>query len=371
MGLVTGIVVFFVAITGSCWVFKDEIETLYSDYKKVVPQEKEIITASEAKEIALEVFPTKHIHGTLFKKADDAVEVIFYEAEPEFYQSVFLNPYSGEVLHVKDHFSGFFAFVLKGHLYLWLPKQIGGKVVSISIFLFLFILISGLVLWWPKKLKYLKKRASFKWKPSTKWKRKNYDLHAIVGFYIYSLAFVLAFTGSVMAFNWFYYVVYKSAGGTKAPQFIIPNNNSGLAMNDGKTMPLDKLIPMLQEDVPEADSFELHYPYSDSTSVYVEVSRMDGVYYNSDYRFFDANTLEEIETPSIYGKYSEATFADKVIRMNYDIHIGSIGGITGKIIAFLSSLIIASLPVTGTLLWYGKKYKTTSRKEKLPQGLVG
>lgn len=371
LGLVTGIVVFFVAITGSCWVFKEEIEALYSDYKKVVPQENEIITASEAKEIALQVFPKRHIHGTLFKKADDAVEVIFYEAEPEFYQSVFLNPYSGEVLHVKDHLSGFFAFVLKGHLYIWLPKQIGEQVVSISIFLFLFILISGLILWWPKKLKYLKKKASFKWKPTTKWKRKNYDLHAIVGFYIYSLAFVLAFTGCVMAFNWFYYVVYKSAGGTKAPQFIIPDNKSGLAMNDEKTMPLDKLIPMLQKEVPEADSFELHYPYSDSTSVYVEVSRMAGVLYNSDYRFFDANTLEEIDTPSIYGKYSDATFADKVIRMNYDIHIGSIGGIAGKIIAFLSSLIIASLPVTGTLLWYGRKYKTTSRKEKLSQGWIG
>jgi len=247
LGLVTGIVVFVVAITGSCWVFKEEIEALYSDYKKVVPQKKEIITASEAKEIALQVFPTKHIHGTLFKKADDAVEVIFYEAEPEFYQSVFLNPYSGEVLQIKDQLSGFFAFVLRGHLYLWLPNNIGEQVVSISIFLFLFILFSGLVLWWPKKLKYLKKRATFKWKPTTKWKRKNYDLHAIVGFYIYSLAFVLAFTGSVMAFNWFYYVVYKSAGGTKAPQFIIPNNKSGLAMYDDKTMPLDQLLPMLQK----------------------------------------------------------------------------------------------------------------------------
>ena len=43
--------------------------------------------------------------------------------------------------------------------------------------------------------------------------------------------------------------------------------------------------------------------------------------------------------------------------MNYDIHIGAIGGLAGKIIAFLASLICASLPVTGTLLWYGKKFK--------------
>lgn len=49
---------------------------------------------------------------------------------------------------------------------------------------------------------------------------------------------------------------------------------------------------------------------------------------------FDQHTLEEIETPSIYGKYENAKVADKILRMNYDIHIGAIGGIAGKIIAF-------------------------------------
>ena len=76
-----------------------------------------------------------------------------------------------------------------------------------------------------------------------------------------------------------------------------------------------------------------------------------------DFLFFDQNTLDETETPSIYGKYKNAKLADKIIRMNYEIHIGSIGGIFGKIIAFLVSLITATLPISGILLWYGKKFK--------------
>jgi uncharacterized iron-regulated membrane protein len=43
--------------------------------------------------------------------------------------------------------------------------------------------------------------------------------------------------------------------------------------------------------------------------------------------------------------------------MNYDLHVGAIAGLTGKIIAFIASLICASLPVTGFLVWYLKKYK--------------
>jgi uncharacterized iron-regulated membrane protein len=34
-----------------------------------------------------------------------------------------------------------------------------------------------------------------------------------------------------------------------------------------------------------------------------------------------------------------------------------LGGIVGEIIAFIVSLLTASLPVTGILLWYGRKYK--------------
>tara|TARA_R110002049_G_scaffold902_2_gene6555 strand:- start:4451 stop:5584 length:1134 start_codon:yes stop_codon:yes gene_type:complete len=356
LGLTTGIVVFIVAITGCCWAFRAELESLYDGYKKVSPQNKPMLTPTKAKMYATKVFPNNHIHGTLFKKADDAIEVIFYDPKPEFYQSVFLNPYTGKVIQVDDHLSGFFAFILKGHMRLWLPKDIGEQVVGASILIFMLIIISGLILWVPKKRKNFKQRLRFNWKDTTRWKRKNFDLHAVIGFYICSLALILAFTGSVMSYNWMKYVLYKSVGGEKEALFIIPDNIG--APNPSNTMkPIDLLIPKLQAASPSAESFELHYPTSPDQSIYVEVSNSAGLYYDSDFRFFDQNTLEEIETPSIYGKYENAKVADKILRMNYDIHIGAIGGIVGKIIAFLVSLLTASLPVTGILLWYGRTYK--------------
>jgi uncharacterized iron-regulated membrane protein len=367
LGLTTGLVVFIVAITGCCWVFKDEIESLYSDYKSVEARDAQMLTATEAKEIAETVIPGRSVHGTLFGREDEAMEVIFYEAEPEFYQSIFLNPYSGEVLHRKDHLSGFFGFVLDGHLHLWLPHKIGSQIEAFSILIFMLMLISGMILWWPKNNKNRKQRFRFEWKKTTRWKRKNFDLHAILGFYTFSLAFVLAFTGSVMAYDWFYYLTYKAWGGSNAPQFIVPDGSKyarGQFMASEK--PIDQLIPKLKVAHPAARSFEIHYPHSDSASIYVEVSNSEGIYYNSDYRFFDQNTLEEIPTSSIYGKYNEATLADRIIRMNYDIHVGAIGGLPGKIIAFLISLLIATLPVSGTLLWYGRQHKSrkSTRKEQ-------
>ncbi|CAM4197349.1 PepSY-associated TM helix domain-containing protein [Zobellia nedashkovskayae] len=356
LGLATGVVVFIVAITGCLWAFRAEIESTYDQYKKVVPQDQTILTPTQAKFLAGEVFPDNHIHGTLFKKADDAIEVIFYDAEPEFYQSVFLNPYTGEVIQVDNHLTGFFAFVLKGHIRLWLPKDIGEQVVGASILLFIFIIISGFILWLPKKKKNLKQRLKFDWKKTTRWKRKNFDLHTVVGFYICSFALILAFTGSMMSYKWLMYGVYKSFGGDKDVAFIIPENNSEPLVNANE-IPMDRLIVKLMKESPEATAYELHYPTSENESIYVEVSNSEDLFYDADFRFFDQNTLEEIETTSIYGKYKNGKAADKIVRMTYDIHIGAIGGITGKIIAFLVSLLTATLPVTGVLLWYGRKYK--------------
>ncbi|WP_203296144.1 PepSY-associated TM helix domain-containing protein [Luteirhabdus pelagi] len=366
LGLITGLVVFIVAITGCCWAYKEEIESFYDGYKKVEPQDAPMLTATQVNALATEVFPENTIHGALFKKKDDAIEVIFYDAEPEFYRSVFLHPYSGEVIQVNDHLTGFFAFILKGHMRLWLPKEIGEQVVGVSILTFIFIIISGFILWLPKKRKHLKQRLRFKWKDTTRWKRKNYDLHTIIGFYVCSLALILAVTGSMISYGWLKYAVYKSIGGEKQVRFVIPENQYEIA--DGEIASIDDLVVHLLKEEVEAESLELHYPTSEKQSIYIEVSKNDGLYYNNDYRFFDQNTFTELETPSMYGKYENAKVADKIVRMNYDIHIGAIGGIVGKTIAFFISLLTASLPVTGVLLWYGRTYKKKKpRKIRVPK----
>jgi uncharacterized iron-regulated membrane protein len=53
----------------------------------------------------------------------------------------------------------------------------------------------------------------------------------------------------------------------------------------------------------------------------------------------------------------------KLENMNYDIHVGQIAGLPGKILAFIASLISASLPVTGFMIWLGKRNKKPKAKK--------
>jgi uncharacterized iron-regulated membrane protein len=57
--------------------------------------------------------------------------------------------------------------------------------------------------------------------------------------------------------------------------------------------------------------------------------------------------------------YTNYTAYDKVARSNYDLHTGRIHalGLGSKIIWFLAALMAASLPVTGFLIWWGRRKK--------------
>lgn len=173
-----------------------------------------------------------------------------------------MHPHTAEVLQVKDHFSGFFAFVLEGHVRLWMPASFGEQVVGTGILMFIFIIISGLLLWIPKKRKLLKQRLKFQWKPNINWRRKNFDLHTVVGFYISVFALLFALSGSIMAYSWLKHSVYKLAGGDKSIEFIIPKSAS-VQLSDQNTVSenkIDNLMPKLRNQFPHATAYEVHLP---------------------------------------------------------------------------------------------------------------
>ena len=370
LGLITGVVVFIVAITGCFYAFKDEIQSLYQGYKHVEVAEDAWLTPSEVAHIADSIYPEQHIHSINYLGKDKALEVIYYEDHTDttelIYDAFYIHPTTGESIKYVDLTSGFFRFILDGHYYLWLPEELGHTVVATSTLIFFFMLITGLILWWPKNKNARKQRFKFKWKETTKWKRKNYDLHNILGFYVISIAMVLSLTGLVWGFSWFAYGSYTLLGGEKSMVYVEPDSPS---LRNQAALPIEQMENNMDEmwrrmmlEYPKAANIEVHVPHTDSSTIYISIQPDEGTYYRTDYRFFDQKTLEEVEVNHLWGKYADADATDKLFRMNYDIHIGAIAGLPGKIIAFLASLIISSLPVTGTLVWWGRRKKKKKSK---------
>ncbi|GAE83536.1 hypothetical protein JCM10512_1818 [Bacteroides reticulotermitis JCM 10512] len=52
--------------------------------------------------------------------------------------------------------------------------------------------------------------------------------------------------------------------------------------------------------------------------------------------------------------------------MNYEIHVGSILGTPGRVLAFLAALFGASLPVTGAYIFIKRTRKKKKKKSRTP-----
>ena len=366
LGLASGLVVFVVAITGCLYAFQEEIQNLTQPYRFVEAQRAAYLPPSVLKDIAAKQLPGKHLHAVEYEKPGLATQVSFFHFEPSYYYKVYLNPYTGEVLKVKDMDADFFRIVLMGHYYLWLPPAIGQPVVASATLIFTVLLITGIILWWPRNKAAARQRFRFRWKEGLQWKRKNYDLHNVLGFYASWVAIILALTGLVWGFQWVAMGLHASLGGEKALLYQDPVSDKRQAATvvSGQAPAIDRVWALMQREYPTAERMEVHIPETDSSSIAATANPDAATYWQTDYRYFDQYTLRELSVNHIYGQVKDAQLADTVLRMNYDIHVGAILGLPGKILAFFASLIVASLPLSGFLIWWGRRRKAPAVSRK-------
>ena len=360
LGLGSGLVVFIVAITGCLYAFQEEISDATQPFRYVQYQHREYLPPSRIQAIADSALPGKHLHAVMYHDSVRAAKAIYYSYEDHYYYFVYVNQFTGEVLKVTDEFAGFFRFVLDGHFYLWLPEDIGQPVVASATLVFFALLVTGIVLWFPRNRKAVAQKFTVKWKAG--WRRKNYDTHSVFGFYVCWFAIVLVFTGLIWGFEWFRNGVFAiTSGGKSYVEYYTPAADSvGTKMS---TPAVDLVWQRMLTEYPNAKSIEVHPPEDSLSAIAANANPEAGTYWKTDYRYFDQYTLEELPVEHVWNRFEEASTAELLMRMNYDVHIGAIFGLPGKILAFLISLTVASLPVTGFLLWWGRRNKRGPTKD--------
>jgi len=362
LGLSSGLIVFIIAITGCLYAFQYEIQNATQPFRFVTPQHGAYLPPSQMRQIAENQLPGKHPHSVQYGKRDQSALVLFYNSEPEYFYIVYINPYTGQVLKVKNMDRDFFRVVLMGHYYLWLPPSIGQKITITATIIFVVMMITGLILWWPKNKAASRQRFSIKW--SAAWRRKNYDLHNVLGFYMTWVAIFMAITGLVFGWQWLANTIYRTAGGQKTLTYQEPPSDTTKA--SANALPaVDRLWIQVQKEHTDAEAIEVHFPYSAKSPIEIAANTDAKTYWKTDYRYFDQYTLQELPVQHIYGRFKNAKGADKLLRMNYDIHVGAILGFPGKVLAFFASLVTGSLPVTGFLIWWGRRKKRVPPKAGL------
>ncbi|KAA9324996.1 PepSY-associated TM helix domain-containing protein [Adhaeribacter soli] len=267
----------------------------------------------------------------------------------------YFNPYTGELIATSGQKTPFFQTMFGLHR--WLLVQGPGKiVVGVSTIFFLFIIATGIVLWWPKNKKILKQRLTMKWDGG--WKRLNHDLHLVIGFYTAIFLFAFAFTGLVWSFEWYHNAIYTLTGTTKE----LPEPPLSTVQEGAKPISFEQAYAIAKAEIPGASFYNLSAPKEADAALTVNLMPKEAAHERANTQLF----LDQY-SGNVLGKLAleDKNLGQRIRAAFYPIHVGSIGGLPGRIIAFISCIAGFTFPITGLILWLNrlKKEKKKSRKK--------
>jgi uncharacterized iron-regulated membrane protein len=379
LGLFSGIVVFIVCLTGGIWVWRYEVWRYTEKYQRVEPQEKVFLLPSQLINKA-KAYAFNHDHreaeitGVTYGKPFKAATVTYMLSAKERHL-MYINPYTGEILKDKTEPTAaekFFIFIRAGHRFLWLPQKLGSPIVGSACIIFVITLITGLIWWFPRKWTRKTREKNFTVKWTANWKRLNIDIHNVIGFYAYLFIMALTITGIAFTFDWFEKGMYKALTSKthKEVTQAEPTSDTVTAVSYKIIKPEDviwrKIFAKYAKDY---GRISLEVPTKKKEPYEVMVQFGDGtLIYNYAIHYYDQKTLKELKyTNDRVAPYAPLSVGEKIFRMNFDIHTGQILGLPTKIIAFFTCLIGASLPITGFIIWYNRKWGKKKKKKKTLQ----
>lgn len=275
--------------------------------------------------------------------------------------SIYVNQYTGEV-NGKYERAPFFTFMFKMHRWLLDSAKpgesisVGKLIVGISTLMFVVVLVSGIIIWWPRTRKAL--RNSLKIAVSKGWKRFWYDLHVAGGMYTLILLLAMALTGLTWSFSWYRTGFYKifgvevqQGGGHGSTEKRNETHPHGKKNRHSPFAHWQEVFEQLRENNPEYKQITLS-----KGSANVSFSRFGNQRASDKYTFNPRNG--EITESTLY---KDSDRAGKIRGWIFSVHVGSWGGIFTRILTFIAALLGAALPLTGYYLWIRRLYRKANR----------
>ena len=355
-----GIIIAIICLTGAILVFETEIlEFCYPSRYFVKEIKSEPLSLAALMDTARGQLPDSiKINGI---RVDFDPKRTYQLILPGKKAACFINPYTGEITGI-DEGKGFFMKVMRLHR--WLLDEYkrdgsfswGKTIVGYSTLVLVIIIISGLVIWYPRNKKALKNRLKIQTKSG--WFRFLYDLHVSGGFYSALLLLILALTGLTWSFDWYRDTFYSAFGiSTTSKQthaLASAVSQKTTEKRDPKNQPKTnytqwaEVLTYLQSRYPEYKTISIQNDGSAtvSTAAYGNTRGNDRYSFNP-----VTGKITKIQL------YKDLPKSAKIRGWIYSVHAGTWGGMTTRILNCLVSLLGAVFAITGYYFWIKRRYK--------------
>lgn len=377
-----GLIITLICFSGAMLVFETEITHLcrhdlyYVEKVKAAP-----LPADRLMEMAAATLPEGTEATGLAVQADPRRSWQVSLSQPRR-ASLSIDPYTGEVLGRNER-TPFFSVMFRLHRWLLDSARpdgglfVGKLIVGVSTLLFVVILVSGIVAWWPRNRKALTNSLKIPLRKGTA--RFRYGLHVAGGMYTLVFLLVMALTGLTWSFSWYRDGVYKIFGADASQ-----NQTHASSANREKDAASESAKEAFRNRRAEADG-QSRRPGARTTTyahwqqVYEELSAQN--------KGFEQITIGDGNASVSWGKWGNQRAADrysfdpesgeitsithykesprtgKLRGWLYTLHVGSWGGMPTRILYFIAALVGATLPLTGYYLWIKRLLRRKSGRQ--------
>lgn len=382
------------AITGIIYLFKPQLDAaMYSDLLFVQPSAP-ILPYTEQVQAVQQIYPEATVTQVTPNAAANRSTEIMLATADEHSITVFVNPYSGEVLGHRDDDNNLQAIARRIHSELMLGTW-GDYLVELAACWGLVLLVSGLYLWLPRgQFSLFGTLIPRLWSQNRRifWR----DLHAVSGFYGVVLVGFLILTG--LPWSVFWGETFAQVWGRFPPQMWDDVPQSTLltgSLNQGST----QVVPWAAEQLPLPESTvsgHTHTPEPSQTSPQTGADidtpptvNLDDIVALAHREGAPAGftiALPEGET-GVYtvsafpndpaqeitlhiDQYSGQVLADvrwqdyglipKAVELGVAIHMGKYFGWQNQALMLLAALIVVLLSVSGAVMWWRRRPRADS-----------
>lgn len=343
IGMAAALFLFALGLSGALLTFEDIIDPALNASAWYVKPQRTPLKLTQITQAIRQALPQSTLEElALPQNPDDTVKVLVRQSNGSDV-GIGVNPYTGEIVgrNIDQQFRPML-LIREFHTHLLIPRRSGHMILTIAAFCLVALAVTGMVLWWPRKIFKLRGGSSPK---------VVFDLHQMLGLWSSACVLLFALTGIGIGLedqvnNWARAVSHM-------PRATWPQPKPHVA----GTPPLspDELLAKAESIAPGARPIGLDFDSPNDPALVIMKFPEDHL--GRTFVILDRYSGEVLR----FDNTRAMPVALKYTRLwNQEIHTGEIFGWPTRILASIFSLAVAALAITGPWIWWNRNHAQSS-----------
>lgn len=346
LSLAGALFILVLGLTGCVIAFETELDHLLHARLYNVTPGPHTLSLAQIDQVIQQAYPGQRITSYSLARSPD----LSYRVDIDN-GSVFIDEYSGRILGLvtePDFANTALSLIHSAHIRLAPANttSFGADIVKAVDIGILFLLVTGVYLWWPTKRLGLKKGAS--------GFRRWFDLHNTIG--IFSLVFLvlLAVTGMVIGFDDQMSPLFYRLTGSQ-PNLVYGRQKFTSTAPTADAVPIspDEALAVARGALPGSTPFNFNIPGPTDAFIFRASFPEDLTSGGRSQVVVDQYSGQVLAVESS----RSAPAGSAIMTMNRAIHTGDIFGFASKTVMSLASLMMVAQVLTGVMMWWRRKRK--------------